>query len=105
MQKPPAGAQAGFGQLPFIRLLVLNRLPLYSVFCRRLSGPPPFRPPPLPSGVRENGGSNKDRVSVLSLSSWAYFPHLPPAHVMQQINSPALPGLAWEEKKGEKKTI
>ena len=59
--------------------------------------------PPLPFGVLVNGCSNKDCVSVLSLSSWAYFPHLPPAHVMQQINSPALPGLAWEEKKRKKK--
>lgn len=80
--------------------LVLNHLPLYSVFCQCLSGLSTFAP--LPFGVLENG-SNKDCVSVLSLSSSAYFPHLPPALVMQQINRPALPGLAWEKKKKKKK--
>lgn len=57
----------------------------------------------MPFGVLENGSSNKDCVSVLSLSSWVCSPHLPPAHVMQQINSPALPGLALEEKKRREK--
>lgn len=85
----------------FYPKLVLSHPPLYILYSVNASLVRlPFAP--MPFGVLENRSSNKDCVSVLSLSSWAYSPHLPPAHVMQQINSPALPGLALEEKKKKK---
>lgn len=70
-------SSAEFRQIfTFTTGLVLNHHP-YILYSVRL----PFAS--LPFGVLENGCSNKACVSVLFLSSWAYFPHLPPAHVMQ----------------------